>query len=200
MENKTVKEKRRLADWTTKDLMVTSVLGVVFGLLLTPVFWLYIVAQSALGPLGISLVVGLFIIPALIVPYIVRLPGAAIVGCLIASVAQIPFTPHGWMVILMFIPNALPIEVVFYLYKYKNYSLFTMVLASIVVGLVTYPIGMAQGGFLNLAVSAQLGILVVRLFSFTILAGILSKVLADAIAKTGVLNGFAIAKAFQKEI
>jgi energy-coupling factor transport system substrate-specific component len=55
-------------------------------------------------------------------------------------------------------------------------------------------------GYFNLAPSVLTASVIVQIISSGILGGWLAKTLADAIAKTGVLNSFAIGQALQEEV
>src|SRR3990172_1535154 len=69
--------------WRTRDILVVAVIAVAFGVF----FWAFGFAWSALGFLGpaVNLLYGLWLLPALVAPLIVRRPGAALFAELVAA-------------------------------------------------------------------------------------------------------------------
>jgi len=63
--------------WRTRDIVVTAVIGVAFGV----VFWAWGLAwapiEAALGPARF-LLYAVWLVPAVLAPFIVRKPGAAL--------------------------------------------------------------------------------------------------------------------------
>ncbi|UOY00463.1 ECF transporter S component [Blastococcus sp. PRF04-17] len=76
--------------WRTVDIVVTAVLGVAFGV----VFWAWGLLWAALDapftafPPGQAVMYGVWLIPAVLAPLIVRKPGAALFAELIAAVVS----------------------------------------------------------------------------------------------------------------
>jgi len=72
------------ARWRTRDIVVTAVIGVAFGV----VFWAWGLAwspiEAALGP-GRFLFYAVWLVPAVLAPLIVRKPGAALFAEMLAA-------------------------------------------------------------------------------------------------------------------
>lgn len=193
-------QKKGLKGWSTRDLLVVAVIGIVFGLLTIPVHLVVTSLEMLSGPIGSRVIVGIFFVPGLMAPYIVRRPGAALLATLISSLVQVPANPYGWAVIALSLVNGVPVEVAFLVTRYRRFSLVMMMITGALVVVPGY-FGHAAGfGYANLSLAVVVGGLVMAMVSTAVLGGWLAKALADAIARTGVLNSFAIAQAQQEDI
>ena len=80
-----------MTGWRTVDLVVTATIGVVFGV----VFWAWGFVFSALTVGGLSpatyLVSGVWLIPAVLAPLLVRRPGAGILAEMVAAMVSALF-------------------------------------------------------------------------------------------------------------
>src|SRR5215203_520896 len=80
----------RGARWRTVDIVVTAVLGVAFGV----VFWAWGLLWAALDapfsafPPGQAVMYGVWLVPAVLAPLIVRKPGAALFAELMAAIVS----------------------------------------------------------------------------------------------------------------
>ena len=73
--------------YTTVDIVVIAVLGVVFGILNSPMGVIYQAFQAAFGPIGAN-IWGVFDISQVLAIYIVRKPGAAFINMMINGLVQ----------------------------------------------------------------------------------------------------------------
>jgi energy-coupling factor transport system substrate-specific component len=94
MAEATIIQRRRLLTWTTRDILMTAVLGLICGLLIVPLVYAYAVLLS-FGPLVLWSITGACFFPAFLIAYCVRRPGAVLVGMLLVGLVQLPFTPAG---------------------------------------------------------------------------------------------------------
>lgn len=193
-------KKNSLLKWNTKDLLVTAVLGIVFGLVSLPLIWVFITIGWLTGPIGSRVIVGIFFIAGLIAPYIIRRPGTALIAQFFASLVQIPFSPYGWMILIMVITNGLPCELMFLATRYKKFSLPFMMFTGAVVSIPGYFMHAFTFGYFALSPSIIIGALLIQVLSGALLGGWLSKSLADAVAKTGVLSTYSVGKEQQEEV
>ena len=179
--------------------MLTAVISVVFAVLLLGATYLFAIFIMPLGPLAMFAVSGLWLIPPIFIAYILRRPGAALLTQAMIRTALVPFSPWGWMELTAIVASGLPIELVFLATRYRNYRLFILMLAGIVPGLVDVVIGWVPFGLVSLSIEMQIAAVAVAIISGA-LGGWLAKILADAIAKTGVLSSYAVGQEHQKEI
>ncbi len=191
-----------LSSWSTRDIVVAAVLAVAVGV----IFWvwdlLWAVAFGAI-PFPFSyLLVGLWMVGGILVPYVIRRPGAALVGELVAAfVSMIMVNQWGVLVMVSGLVQGVGAELVFASGRWRTYSLPVMLAAGAVAGVFSilndsffysywhiYTVGSILTGVVLVAVSGA------------VLGGALSKIIADLLARTGVLSGLAISKGAARRI
>lgn len=186
-----VEEIRR---WNTREIVLVATIGVVFGLLFMA--WAAVWQIFAVfGPLPGEIVVGFWFIAAPISAYIVRKPGAAFLGEFLAAVVElIAGSPWGLWVLASGAVQGLGCEVVFAAWKWKKYTIPVIMLSGVGATITSFILEYYTVPFFQLAPLLVVGMFIVRLFSGAILGGLLAKVLGDALARTGVLNNFALGR------
>jgi len=187
-----------MTSWSTRDLLVVAAIGVVLGVVLVPVVYASGLLV-ALGPLGPNLLVWPFAVPALIAARVTRRPGAALLCNLFAGLAQVPFTPFGWVVLPLTLIPALGCEAAFLATRYRNFRLPVLVAGGVAAALLGLAIKYVPLGYQNLSVEVQLGIFAV-LVAGGALAGLAAKLLSDALATTGVLPSYAVGRDWREEV
>lgn len=190
-----VSEERRgrgLSSWSTRDLLVVATLGVTLGVALVPVLYASLPLQAALGPLFQVLVAGLFSLPGIMALYITRRPGAALVNGIFVGLVQVPLTPFGWTVLIGAFSGALACEAPFFTTRYRRFGLPMLITAGALAGLLGLALVYVPLGYAALAPAVQVVLVLGTAASGALLGGLLAKMLADALAKTGVLSGYQI--------
>jgi energy-coupling factor transport system substrate-specific component len=187
--------------WTTRDAVLVAVLAVIFGFLYiqwTPV-WL---AAAGFGAqVGQEATFGFWLIAGVLASYIIRKPGAALIGEFLAALAEVLFgAPAGTPLLITGIMQGLGVEIVFGVRRWQDYSLPTVIAAGAVGMLVALPWNWFRLGYFQLAPGYQLLLLIVRLLSGAIISGLVAKLIGDALAATGVLSNFAIGRARQEVV
>ncbi len=184
--------------WNTNELVTMAVLAVIFAV----VFNLWSFATS--GPLkplydGLggwnSLLSGVWFIPGLLVPYIIRRPGAALLGEGVAGFLSFLLgSPWGFMgAAIAGLTQGIGAETAFAATRWRNYSLPVMLLAgllSAITGWVfVYPMWNAANAF-----DFNLINFIASIISVEVIGVGGSILLANALRGTGVLNRFAIVR------
>jgi energy-coupling factor transport system substrate-specific component len=176
--------------WRVVDIVVTSVLGVAFGV----VFWQWGVVWAPLfmgqvNPLA-YLVSGVWLAPAVLAALVIQKPGAALFAeALAASVSALLGSVWGLDTVASGIMQGAGAELVFALTFYRSFGLVTALLAGA---------GAAVGEWLHdmtiyypqTALELQLAYGAIMLVSGVLIAGLGSWLLARAMARTGVLAPF----------
>jgi energy-coupling factor transport system substrate-specific component len=120
----------RATTWRTRDIVVVAVIAVAFGVF----FWAFGVAWSALaflGPLQ-NVLYGLWLLPAIVVPLIVRKPGAALFAEVVAaSLSALLGSQWGIDTLLSGVLQGGAAEIVFALGGYRRYGPPIVVAASL---------------------------------------------------------------------
>jgi energy-coupling factor transport system substrate-specific component len=201
MATTTLDSTRARRGWTTRDAILVAVLAVVFGFLYMQWVPIWVAAAAFGAQVGQEALFGFWLIAGILASYIVRRPGAALVGEFLAAMAEVLFgAAAGTPLLVTGIMQGLGAELVFGVRRWKDYSLLTMVIAGAVGMLVALPWNWFRLGYFQLDPGYLVVLLVVRVLSGAIISGLLSKVIGDALARTGVLSNFAIGRERQEVV
>jgi energy-coupling factor transport system substrate-specific component len=179
--------------WRTRDIVVAAVIGVTFGV----VFWVWNLLWNALAPAaGVTplpnfLLYGVWLMPAVLAPLIVRKPGAAVFAEMVAAAvsAFLPGNVWGPDVLLSGLVQGAAAEVIFAMTLYRTWSLPVLSAAAVASAaaawihdwVVWYP---------ETATDVQLLRAIVMAISAVAIVGFGSAALANALRRAGVLQGF----------
>ncbi|OQX70485.1 MAG: hypothetical protein B6D62_04910 [Candidatus Cloacimonas sp. 4484_275] len=164
------------------------------------VFWwgytfFYDIFKPFLEPLGMKyLLAGIWLMGAIFFPYIIRKPGSAILGEIIAAFIQGFIARWGITSLLWGVVQGVPVEIFFLILGYKKWNVFYLMSAGIISAFFSYLLDYFYYKYGILSVTFNLMQLGGFLLSGALLAGVFSKLLADNLKKTGALNQFEIAK------
>lgn len=180
--------------WRVVDIVVASVVGVAVGLVFFAWNLTYNPIGSALGALlpGVQgSVHGVWLIGGVLTALIVRKPGAAIYGEMVAATVSALFgNEWGPLTLLSGLVQGLGAEIVFALLLYKAWGVVAAMLAGAGAGvgmvILDLVLWYAGAGALFATVYAISGIA-----SGAIIAGLLSWLAMRALARTGALDRFA---------
>lgn len=176
--------------WRTVDIVVVALLAVAFGV----VFWAwgtYVWAWgSFLGPQTESLLTGVWLLPAVVCPLIVRKPGAALYGELVAAVVSALLGSYwGLDTLVSGLLQGAGAEIVFLVTMYRAWNPAVAILAAAGAGIgeaihdliVSYP-GIDYAG------RAVIG--AAEIISAVAIVGIGGWLLVRALRDTGALQTF----------
>jgi energy-coupling factor transport system substrate-specific component len=183
-----------LASWQTRDLVLTAVIGAVFGVVFSLWTGVYAAFQTVLGPWN-DLIGGVWWLPGILVPYIVRKPGAALVAeSLAAFISFLAGSPYGLVgAVITGIIEGQGKEKGFMLTGWRRYDLLTLVLAG-VAGATTGFVYLWPIYYLAYSTDGLLITYAAYVIGVVVLASIAGKLLGDALLATGVLDRFAIGR------
>jgi energy-coupling factor transport system permease protein len=184
----------REGSWRTRDIVVTATIGVVFGFVFWAwnVLWNTVVAPaSVLAPLWGFLIYGVWLVPAVLAPLIVRKPGAAVFAEMVAAAvsAFLPGNVWGPDVLLSGLVQGAAAEIVFAFTLYRNWSLPVLAAAAIASSAAAW---LHDWAIYYADTSTDVQILrgVAMAISGVVIVALGSRALAQALRRTGVLEGF----------
>ena len=201
MTTTTMENVRPRRGWTTRDAVLVAVLAVVFGFLYIQWTALWVAIGGVAAQVGQEALFGFWLIAGVLASYIVRRPGAALVGEFLAALAEVLFgATAGPPLLITGIMQGLGAEIVFGARRWQDYSLATVMLAGAAAMLVALPWNWYRLGYFQLNIGFLVVLLIVRLISGAVLSGLLAKVIGDALARAGVLSNFAIGRERQEVV
>lgn len=191
--------------WKLKEIVLMSILGVIFGIIYLAFFLVgqgirNVLAPFGLAPFGYEIIFGIWFIVSIVAAYIIRKPGVAFTAELIAGVTEVLLgTAAGPGLILAAAIQGLGAEFAFAITKWKDYRLRILILSGVFAAVFSFTWNLFSSGNIALAPALLIAMLAVRIISGALLAGVLGKWLSDKLAKTGVLRGYALGKEIQKK-
>lgn len=182
--------------WRTVDIVLGAALAVAFGAVFQAWNLLWIAMQPAfvgLPPMQ-GFMYGIWLLPAVLVPLVIRRPGAALLGEGMAAVASALFgAPWGLLIIVYGLMQGGAAELVFAMGLYRRWGLPISLLAggaagaaAVLLDLVIYYPGWAAG--------FQVLYAALVIPSAAIVAGLGGWLLVRALSRTGVLSAFPAAR------
>src|SRR5690242_16107185 len=179
--------------WRTVDIVVTAVLGVAFGV----VFWAWNLLWAATGaafaafPPAQAFMYGVWLLPAVLAPLVVRKPGAGLFAELVAAVlSALLGSSWGSIILLYGLLQGVAGELGYAVFGWRRFGWPQALLSSLLAGAMAAVLDLVfyyptwSGGW-------KVAYLVVVAASTVVVAGIGGTALVRALARTGALNAFA---------
>lgn len=186
------------AAWNLKDVILMSVLGVVFSAVYLAVFQgglalSTILTPFGLAPFGFEIIYGVWFMAATIAAYILQKPGVALITeVLAASIELLMGNSGGLTVVLTGLIQGAGAELAFAMFRYKKWNLLSMSLSGIFASVFIFCYELYYLNYIELAPALLIAQLAVRFISAVVFSGVICKLAADGLAKTGVLKSYAL--------
>jgi energy-coupling factor transport system substrate-specific component len=178
--------------WRVVDIVTAAVLAVAFGV----VFQVWNLVWAATGPVFVAVppiqgfMYGVWLLPAVLVPLVIRRPGAAVLAELVAaSVSALIGAQWGLLTVVYGLVQGGAAELIFAIGLYRTWNLATAILAGAAAG--------AAAAILDLiyfypewAIEWKVLYAALVIPSAAIVAGVGSWLLVRALSATGVLSDF----------
>lgn len=179
--------------WRTVDIVLGAALAVAFGAVFQAwnLLW-YAVSPAFVGvpPLQ-GFMYGVWLLPAVLVPLVIRRPGAALLGEGVAAVASALFgAPWGLLTIVYGLMQGGAAELVFAMGLYRRWGIGIALLAGAAAGAAAVLLDLVVY-YPSWAADYQIVYAALVIPSAAIVAGFGGWLLVRALARTGVLGAFA---------
>jgi energy-coupling factor transport system permease protein len=177
-----------------REIMITVILAIIFGGVYVAWGLLYNVMDAAL-PGSTEIIYGMWFIASITTAYIVQKPGIALIAEVAAAFAEVIYGGQwGLMTLVSGVAQGLAAEIILAIVRYKKWNAGVLMLAGAASAAASLPIDYAQGYLGEVSTGILVLKIVLRVISGAILAGLVGKWLGDALAKTGVLNSYKLAR------
>ncbi len=181
---------RRSFTYTTLDIVVIAVIGVVFGILNSPMGTIYQAFQAAFGPIG-SNIWGVFDIGQVLAMFIVRKPGAAFINMVINGFVQmLSGNPAGAITLGWGVTQGLGTEVVFAAFGYRRFDWVACFLGGAIANWFANVWTIYIYGFASAGWQVILAGLILGFFTYGIGSGLVAYAIGKALQKSGALKSF----------
>lgn len=182
--------------WRTVDIVLGAALAVAFG----AVFQAWNLLWTAVSPAFVGvpplqgLMYGVWLLPAVLVPLVIRRPGAALLGEGVAAVASALFgAPWGLLTIMYGLMQGGAAELVFAMGLYRRWGLGIALLAGAAAGAAAVLLDLVVY-YPSWAAGYQVLYAALVIPSAAIVAGLGGWLLIRALVRTGVLSAFPAAR------
>jgi energy-coupling factor transport system substrate-specific component len=182
--------------WRTVDIVLGAALAVAFG----AVFQAWNLLWTAISPAFVGLpplqgfMYGVWLLPAVLVPLVIRRPGAALLGEGVAAVASALFgAPWGLLTIVYGLMQGGAAELVFAMGLYRRWGLPISLLAGAAAGAAAVLLDLVVY-YPSWAAGYQVLYAALVIPSAAIVAGLGGWLLVRALSRTGVLSAFPAAR------
>ncbi|MGJ7911087.1 ECF transporter S component [Neobacillus sp. LXY-1] len=187
-------------NWKMKEVVLTVILSVACGVIYLGWSTLWIPISALVGPVGAGFMFGIWVIASPVVAYIIRKPGAAFIAEVAAAAVELLTGSHfGLSALLVGVFQGIGSEIAFALFRYKRYDLVTLMLSGALAAIVGMGYNILANGFGFYTTGVFFTTLGIHVISGIILGGWLAKVIVDALARTGVLEQYALMKEKRKK-
>ena len=179
--------------WRTRDIVVAAVIGVVFGVVFAAWNQLYAGLDALTKPFS-DVIYGMWLVPAILAPLVIRKPGAALFAEMAgAGVSAVLGSQWGPDTLLSGFVQGAAAELVFAFVGYRRWSLAVVAVAAIASALAAW-----AHDWVLYYVDVSLGLQLLRLafmaLSAVVIAGLGSLALERSLRRTGVLDRFGPAR------
>jgi energy-coupling factor transport system substrate-specific component len=186
--------------WRTVDIVVASTIAVAFGVL----FWAwgllwfgpFAVAFSGFPPAA-GIVNGVWFIPAVLAPLIIRKPGAALFTELVAAIITMLLgSGWGWLLFWYGVVQGFAGELAFGPFgpAANRYGPVRAAIAGALAGVGATILDLTTSSYGDMQASWQIAYAACQIASGALIAGVGSYLLANGLARTGVLDRFPIGR------
>lgn len=181
--------------FSTKEVVVVAMVAAVIGVVYTLLDFAYMPLSAVLGTVFMEITFGIYILSGALPMFFVRKPGFAIFGGLVtAGVNLLLGSPYGLQLVLAGVLQAIGVEIAYAIFKYDG-SMKTTMIGCVLGAVCVFCRDMYFWGSPTCyGAGVAFGIVAVRFLSAAIVGWICIKVITAALAKTGVLKGFACTK------
>ncbi|MEM7798514.1 MAG: ECF transporter S component [Chloroflexota bacterium] len=180
-----------LKRWSTRDLLILVALSIVVAGVNFFSSALRVFLEASIGVYGNRITMVINIIILFIIPYLIRRPGAALLGAVLSGLIQLPFSPFGLISIVGFTIGGLITEILFATGRYRTYTHRFILIIAVVYNLITLGFVWALFQIGSLNVIGIVGVFVASIVG-GLLGGWLTTLIGDGMRGSGVLQSYLI--------
>ena len=196
-----------LSFWKLRDVILGSLVAVLFAFICfgTVHFIAFtlvpLLAPLGLGDIAMEFVFGIFFMSAVFAPYIIRKPGVAVVVGTMTGVIQILMgSAFAATLFVSAFFQGLGAEAAFASMRYRKYNLLTVLLAAFGATVASFILAYYRGAWDQVSFGIVALRFCIRTLSALLFSGVLSKFLADRLAKAGVLKSYPIGEIYVESL
>ena len=185
-------------EWKLKDVLMVGINGVLFSILYLGMVYLGtfltgIMTPFGLGAAGYEPIFGIWFMAGIFTVYVIQKPGVGLVAEMLAALLEVLMgNMFGPTVFITGMVHGLGAELGFAIFHYKKYDMRSVLCSSLFCTVLSFLWNTWNSQYYLLEGRIIAIMVVIRLISAVIFGGIGSKLLADGLARAGVLKGYAL--------
>lgn len=185
-------------EWKLKDILMVGIAGALFAVLYLGMVYLGTALTTALTPLGLGAlgfepIYGVWFMAATFTTYVIQKPGVGIIAEMLAALLEVLMgNMFGPIIFISGFIQGLGSELGFLAFRYRRFDMGSMALASVGCTVLSFIWTGIRSQYWTLAPWLVVLIFVIRLISSFLFCGVGCKLLADGLAKAGILRGYAL--------
>jgi len=202
--------KTNTYSWKLKEIIMIGIIGVIFALVsfgtaqgISIPLLLPFAAAGFPPNYSFEVFWGIFFMHAILAGYIIRKPGVGLCAAMISVLIQFLMgNATGPLIFLSGLVTGLGAEAGYALFRYKKWNYGSVFIAIIGCTVFSFTLTWWTLGYhtMGLPIPTLVQIFFTRLVSGFLFAGVLGKLLADGLAKAGVLKSYPIGEKFAPEL
>lgn len=181
-----------------KNILFIAITSVLFGAFYLGMVYAGAALTGVLTPFGLGILgyepfYGVWFMAAVFTTYVIQKPYVGVIAEMMAAFLEVLMgNMFGPIVFISGLIQGLGSEVVFASFKYKEFGYKQTMLAALGCTVFSYIWTGVRQGYHTFDIEILIAIFAIRLLSAIIFCGFGCKLLADGLAKAGVLRGFAL--------
>lgn len=181
-----------------KDILMVAITSVIFGVVYLGMVhlgaWLTaLLTPVGLGVLGYEPFYGVWFMAAVFITYVIQKPGIGIAAEMLAALIEVLMGNFfGPIVFISGFIQGMGAEIGFAVFRYQKYSYAATMSAAVGCTILSFIWTGVRSGYWSFEPRLVLAIFAIRLISSLLFCGVGCKQLADALARAGVLRGYAL--------
>lgn len=193
-------------EWKLKDILMIAVCAVLFGVIYLGATYAGGALSAVLTPMGLAPVsyepfYGIWFMSGAFGVYVMRKPGTGVIAELLAALIEVLLGNFfGPKVIISGLVQGIAFELLIGIFRYKRFDFKTMISASVICSFITIIYNCFMSGYSKIDPKILVLMLAVRIVSSVIFCGILTKLLADALAKAGTLKTYPVSEGISQNL
>lgn len=182
--------------FTTLDIVLMAMLAAANAVVTMYLSNVNQMLNSVGGPILTSTITGVYMLYGVLACYIIRKPGTAMITYSFGAVVQmfLGVAYGAASAIAAALCYMVIVEVMLAIFRYKKWDYISMCIIGGVMVPIWFFVAVQMFGYSKWGTSILVIALIVRMISGIILAGYLSKLLGDLLAKSGLLSRFSVGK------
>src|SRR5262245_19032284 len=179
--------------WSLREILIVAAIGATYGFLYLGWVQVWLISQAVFGPVTMDVMMGFWFIASVIAAAIIRKPGAALLGEVLAALVEVLLgSPAGLLLILVGLVQGVGAEAVFAVTRWRDYRLPVLMAARVGSAVFSFVYTWIRFDYGAQAPGLLVTMFVVRCLSGALLGGLAGYLVARALYRPGVLSGLAI--------